>query len=67
MSHPMIGTQLVDSDCPYCGEPIQLVIDCSIEEQEYVEDCQVCCRPILVQAVVDGDGFASVAVQAENE
>ncbi|MSR11719.1 MAG: CPXCG motif-containing cysteine-rich protein [Gammaproteobacteria bacterium] len=63
----MIGTQLVDSNCPYCGEPIQLVIDCSIAEQEYVEDCQVCCQPMLIQAVLDDDGFANVSVLTENE
>jgi hypothetical protein len=34
--------------CPYCDEPISLLIDCSVPEQQYVEDCFVCCRPILV-------------------
>ena len=32
--------------CPYCGEPITVVIDISVPEQDYVEDCQVCCQPI---------------------
>jgi hypothetical protein len=34
--------------CPYCGETIDLFIDCSVEQQEYIEDCAVCCRPITV-------------------
>jgi len=34
--------------CPYCGETIDLSIDCSVEQQEYVEDCAVCCQPITV-------------------
>jgi hypothetical protein len=34
--------------CPYCGETIDLLIDCSLEQQEYIEDCSVCCRPITV-------------------
>ncbi len=63
----MIDTQLADANCPYCGEPIQLVIDCSVPEQEYVEDCQVCCQPMQVRTMVDEDGFASVSVLAENE
>lgn len=63
----MFETQLADSFCPYCGEPIQLVIDCSVAEQEYVEDCQVCCQPMLVQVAVDEDGYASVTVLGENE
>lgn len=26
-------------DCPYCGEPISVLVDCSCEQQTYVEDC----------------------------
>ncbi|MFB3076078.1 MAG: CPXCG motif-containing cysteine-rich protein, partial [Candidatus Methylomirabilales bacterium] len=25
--------------CPYCGERIEVVVDCSIGFQKYVEDC----------------------------
>lgn len=32
--------------CPYCGEHIEILIDCSVDKQEYVEDCAVCCYPI---------------------
>ena len=53
--------------CPYCGENITVLIDGSLPEQEYVEDCQVCCRPIVVNVSVDVDGDAMVAVRAENE
>ena len=35
--------------CPYCWEHIYFEIDLSIENQEYVEDCQVCCNPILLR------------------
>lgn len=34
--------------CPYCGEPIELVVDCSVPEQCYIEDCPVCCHPMAV-------------------
>ncbi len=34
--------------CPCCGEPITLLLDPSVPEQEYVEDCEVCCRPMIV-------------------
>ncbi len=53
--------------CPYCGEAIDLVIDCSVIEQHYIEDCQVCCRPISVSIRIDSDNNASVAVRHENE
>jgi hypothetical protein len=36
-------------DCPYCGEPISMLLDLSVQDtQTYVEDCEVCCRPIQV-------------------
>lgn len=35
-------------ECPFCGEPITLVIDASAGSQSYIEDCSVCCRPIQV-------------------
>jgi len=50
--------------CPYCGEPIQIVVDCSIPAQEYIEDCQVCCRPISLHVAVEGD---EVEIHATNE
>ena len=53
--------------CPYCGETISILVDDSLPEQSYIEDCQVCCRPILMHVGVDVDGEVSVSVQAENE
>mgnify|MGYP000390954614 FL=1 len=41
--------------CPYCGEPIVLQVDDSAGEQEYIEYCSVCCRPIEVRLCRDGD------------
>lgn len=31
-----------------------MLIDVSIKNQEYIEDCEVCCNPIKVQAVSNG-------------
>ena len=57
-----------DIDCPYCGETINVMIDCSIPSQQYVEDCQVCCSPILISASVDAEGaIEEVTVRQENE
>jgi hypothetical protein len=53
--------------CPYCGETISVLIDDSIPEQQYNEDCEVCCRPIRFDILVDIDGSVSVAAAAENE
>ena len=34
--------------CPYCWQMIDTLIDLSVLEQTYVEDCQVCCSPIEI-------------------
>lgn len=53
--------------CPYCAEALVIDIDCSVPEQRYIEDCQVCCRPISVSVVVGSDGDPQVDVRDENE
>jgi hypothetical protein len=53
--------------CPYCGESITVLVDHSVDEQEYVEDCHVCCRPIIVNVFIDNEGEAAVGVRCENE
>lgn len=42
--------------CPYCAEPLTLAIDLSAGEQSYVEDCQVCCQPMVVEVTLDEAG-----------
>lgn len=34
--------------CPWCAEPMGIVLDLSAGGQSYVEDCQVCCQPMEV-------------------
>ncbi len=54
--------------CPYCWENIELTLDASGGSQTYVEDCHVCCQPILVHLMVDEDTVRiEVDVQPENE
>ncbi len=53
--------------CPYCGESIDLVIDDSVGDQAYIEDCQVCCRPIEVAVSIDADGAPMLSVRAEDD
>ena len=35
-------------DCPHCWENQLKMIDPSIEEQNFIEDCEVCCNPMLI-------------------
>lgn len=51
--------------CPHCGEPLQLAVDASAGAQQYVEDCQVCCRPMLVTLRIDDNGELNLDVAAE--
>jgi hypothetical protein len=42
--------------CPYCGEPFETALDTSGGSSSYIEDCQVCCRPIEMKLEVGVDG-----------
>ena len=51
--------------CPYCGEGVEIGLDPgSGNTQEYVEDCQVCCRPWRVTVSYDAEGQADVRLTA---
>ena len=63
----MLLQENVEAYCPYCGEAIQLLVDCSIPDQEYIEDCQVCCRPIQIRAEVDSAGIPAITVNSETD
>ena len=53
--------------CPYCWQPISMLLDLSVEEQAYVEDCEVCCGPILVHYAVDDEEIAVFDARREGE
>ena len=50
--------------CPHCGEKVMIGLDpgCGAT-QEYVEDCQVCCRPWRVRLSYDETGAAKISVE----
>ncbi|MHA6279481.1 CPXCG motif-containing cysteine-rich protein [Salinimicrobium sp. CAU 1759] len=39
--------------CPYCWEEISMLLDDTVRQQKYIEDCEVCCNPIEVEAVFE--------------
>jgi hypothetical protein len=57
--------QPISISCPWCGEPLDTFFDISVGNQQYVEDCQVCCRPILLSYTVDEMGQVQVNVERE--
>ncbi len=52
--------------CPYCGEVITILVDGSVEKQQYIEDCQVCCRPMDIRVIVSANGSCQIDVRDEN-
>jgi hypothetical protein len=53
--------------CPHCGEMNEIALDPgSGSDQEYIEDCHVCCRPILMYVKYARDGSAVVEVYASD-
>lgn len=61
---------LIDSEmvtCPYCWQQIEVTLDLSVEDQRYVEDCSVCCRPIVIRCRVEGNAVVELSVGIEND
>ncbi len=50
--------------CPYCWEDISMLLDTSIRQQTYVEDCEVCCNPIEVTPQFQDNEL--ISFQSEN-
>ena len=63
----MNALELKTISCPYCGEAIEILFDCSITQQNYIEDCEVCCRPIILDVMVSEIGDLTVIAKNENE
>lgn len=61
------GTAEMDAvvACPYCGESVEIALDPgSGNSQDYIEDCEVCCRPWAVSVFYDDAGHATVSLTA---
>lgn len=69
MTDDLPGSQMPFSEiehvfsCPYCFEAISMLLDPSVSSQAYVEDCEVCCRPIAVRYTSDGTAVTSFGAE----
>ena len=45
--------------CPYCWEEISMLMDSSIKNQTYIEDCEVCCNPIEISPLFIANELSS--------
>jgi hypothetical protein len=62
-THGRVETQATVT-CPHCAEEFELSLDpAGGGEQEYVEDCEVCCRACRVHVTWDEDGAAEVELE----
>jgi hypothetical protein len=52
----LLPEEFVSVRCPYCGERLETRVDLTADEPAYIEDCQVCCRPIEFGIERDEDG-----------
>ncbi len=55
-----------DIQCPYCGESLEILIDCSTGSLNYIEDCQICCAPIEIAVEIATSGQL-IAVQCKRD
>jgi hypothetical protein len=61
----MNPVEYLDTHCPWCAEMISLEIECIEPEQEYIEDCPVCCAPMLVSVRIPCAGPPWLQVERE--
>ena len=50
--------------CPYCWEEISFLLDASIRQQTYVEDCEVCCNPIECSVIFENGELIQLEANA---
>ncbi len=52
--------------CAVCFEEIETVVDTSQGvDQEYIEDCSICCRPNVLRVHIEPDGEITIDASFE--
>jgi len=63
----MEGEQEYFFPCPYCYSEISMVLEVHHGGQEYIEDCEVCCRPISISYKVEDSSIVSFLAKSLDE
>ncbi|MFK5959094.1 MAG: CPXCG motif-containing cysteine-rich protein [Lutibacter sp.] len=50
--------------CPYCWETISMLLDNSVNDQTYVEDCEICCNPIEINSIFESGVLVSLIINS---
>ncbi|HEX6278748.1 MAG TPA: CPXCG motif-containing cysteine-rich protein [Pyrinomonadaceae bacterium] len=53
--------------CPYCWQEISMLLDASVTDQTYIEDCEVCCRPIKIRYFADNGEITEFEAESIDE
>ena len=61
------GLSEISQSCPYCNSHITLLIDRSLTDQLYIEDCEVCCRPMTIKIIDSDTDEVTVQLFQEND
>lgn len=52
------------TECPWCGEPLEVWVEPG-EDETLLQDCDVCCRPLVLEVEWSQDGGARVTARRE--
>jgi transcription elongation factor Elf1 len=53
--------------CPYCWQEISVLLDLSGGSQVYIEDCEVCCRPMRISFSAGEGELADFEAEATDQ
>ena len=53
-------------ECPFCGQRFYIFVDVSAGDQQYIEDCQICCRPIEFRISIESGKVKEILVDPAN-
>ncbi len=51
-------------DCPHCWENLLKMIDPSVSNQSFIEDCEVCCNPLEFTIEIHDNNLISFSVNS---
>ena len=69
LDDPLFAAALIEQDypfsCPHCGVPLSARLDPSGgRRQQFIQDCEVCCRPIQIRVRFEGEEAADFSAEA---
>ena len=49
-------------DCPHCWQNQLKLVDPSVDHQNFIEDCEVCCNPLEFSILISNNNVVSFSV-----